>query len=31
MVGNDDARRFYESRCMTATMTTMLRLGVQDP
>jgi ribosomal protein S18 acetylase RimI-like enzyme len=31
MVGNDDARRFYESRGMTATMTTMLRLGVQDP
>lgn len=31
MVGNDDARRFYERRGMTATMTTMLRLGVQNP
>jgi ribosomal protein S18 acetylase RimI-like enzyme len=27
MVGNDDARRFYERRGMTATMTTMLKLA----
>jgi ribosomal protein S18 acetylase RimI-like enzyme len=27
MVGNDDARRFYERRGMTPTMTTMLKLA----
>lgn len=27
MVGNDDARRFYESRGMKPAMTTMLKLG----